>query len=72
MPIGIVGVYWGAFASREPSAAGAAVRQLFDWLAEGKLRPEISGRYELANAPQALRAMLDRKVTGKVVVLPEA
>ena len=68
----IVGVYWGAFASREPSAAGAAVRQLFDWLAEGKLEPEISGRYELANAPQALRAMLDRKVTGKVVVLPEA
>jgi len=29
-------------------------------------------RYALADAPSALRAMLDRKVTGKIVVLPEA
>ena len=68
----IVGVYWGSFAAREAAAAAAGVRQLFGWLAEGKLKPEISGRYALADAPEALRAMLDRKVTGKIVVLPEA
>ena len=68
----IVGVYWGAFAAREPSASAAGIRQLFDWLHQCKLKPEISGRYSLTEAPRALRAMLDRKVTGKIVVLPEA
>lgn len=66
----IVGVYWGSFAKTEPAAAAAGMAELFDWLAAGKLRPEISGRYALADAPQALRAMMERKVTGKLVVLP--
>ena len=68
----IVGVYWGAHATREPEALSAGISQLFQWLDEGRLKPEISGRYALAEAPQALRAMLDRKVIGKLVVLPEA
>ncbi len=66
----IVGVFWGGFAKAEPDAAAAGMAELFDWLAAGKLRPEISGRYALADAPQALRAMIERKVTGKLVVLP--
>ena len=56
----------------EPRAAAAGVQELFGWLTAGKLRPEISARYALAEGPAALRAMLDRRVTGKVVVLPEA
>ena len=68
----IVGVYWGAHAAREPQALAAGISKLFQWLNEGKLKPEISGRYGLAGAPQALRAILDRKVIGKLVVLPEA
>ena len=68
----IVGVYWGAFSSREPQMAAAEIEQLFLWLKEGKVSPAISGRYTLAEAPQALRAMMDRKVVGKIVVLPEA
>jgi len=66
----IVGVSWGGFAKTEPAAAAAGMAELFDWLAQAKLRPEISGRYALADAPQALRAMMERKVTGKLVVLP--
>ena len=68
----IVGVYWGSFVGHEPKAAMAAVGELFGWLAKGRLKPEISARYPLAEAPAALRAMLDRKVTGKIVVLPQA
>jgi len=41
-------------------------------LGDGRLHPEISARYPLADAPKALRAMMDRKVTGKIVVLPQA
>jgi NADPH2:quinone reductase len=68
----LVGVFWGGMVGHEPALAAAGVEELFQWLAAGKLRPEISARYALADAPAALRAMLDRRVTGKVVVLPEA
>jgi NADPH2:quinone reductase len=45
-------------------------QQLFAWYGEGKLKPHISQAYPLAQAPQALRDMLERKVTGKVVLVP--
>lgn len=68
----IVGVFWGAFTRAEPANAAAAIAELFDWLRAGRLAPEISARYALADGPRALRAMLDRQVTGKIVVLPQA
>jgi NADPH:quinone reductase len=68
----LVGVFLGSLVRHEPDLAAASVQELFQWLVAGKLRPEISARYALADAPAALRAMLDRRVTGKVVILPEA
>ncbi len=68
----IVGVFWGGFVGNEPRAAEAAIGELFGWLGNGRLRPEISARYRLDETPVALRAMMDRKVTGKIVVLPQA
>ena len=66
----LMGVFWGEFAKREPKANMAAMRQLMDWLAEGKIKPRISGRYALADTAAALNDMAARKVTGKVVILP--
>ncbi|MDB5796629.1 MAG: NADPH:quinone oxidoreductase family protein [Paucimonas sp.] len=66
----LVGVYWGEFAKREPKANFQAMQQMLGWLAEGKIRPHISGRYALADTAQALNDMAARKVTGKVVILP--
>ena len=66
----LVGVFWGEFAKREPKANLLAMRQLLGWLAEGKIRPHISGRYALADTAQALNDMAARKVTGKIVILP--
>ena len=68
----IVGVFWGAFVGNEPKNAAAGITELFEWLAAGRLRPRISARYPLNEASKALRAMLNREVTGKVVVLPQA
>lgn len=65
-----VGVFWGAFAQREPQLNAANFRELFAWYAAGEIRPHVSKRYPLAQAPQALRDMMDRKVTGKIVVVP--
>lgn len=67
----IVGVFWGEFAKREPKANQAAMRELMGWMAEGKIRPHISGRYALAETAQALNDMAARKVTGKVVIQPQ-
>jgi NADPH2:quinone reductase len=66
----LVGVFWGEFAKREPKANLGAMRQLLGWLAEGKIRPRISGRYALADTAKALDAMAARQVTGKVVIVP--
>jgi NADPH2:quinone reductase len=65
----IVGVYWGELASRQPREHQANMAALFGMLARGELRPLISARYPLARAGEALRAILDRKVTGKVALL---
>ncbi len=66
----LVGVFWGDYARREPAANMAAMGQLMGWLASGKIRPHISGRYALADTAQALNDMAARKVTGKVVIEP--
>jgi NADPH2:quinone reductase len=40
-------------------------------LRERRIRPLISRRYPLAQAPQALDALLARQAIGKLVVLPQ-
>ena len=50
------------------ASLGQISAALYELADEGKLHPYVSARYSLAEAPQALRALLDRKVTGKVVV----
>ncbi len=65
-----VGVFWGDFAKREPKANAAMLAELFGWLAAGKLKPHVSKTYALDEVPVALRALLDRKAVGKLVVLP--
>ncbi|MGB4345478.1 MAG: NADPH:quinone oxidoreductase family protein [Burkholderiaceae bacterium] len=68
----LVGVFWGDFARREPAHNIAAMHELMKWLGEGKIRPHISARYALADTPQALNDMASRKVTGKILILPQS
>jgi NADPH2:quinone reductase len=46
--------------------------ELFGWLAQGRLKPHVSRRYPLAEAPQALTALLERRAVGKLVIVPQA
>jgi NADPH2:quinone reductase len=66
----IVGVYWGDYTKREPDRNRADVERLFRWLAAGVIRPRIAARYPLARGGEAIRAMLERRVIGKLVVTP--
>ncbi len=65
----IVGVFWGAFAQREPKRSRQNFEQLLQWITTGQLKQHIHKQYLLADAPVALRDLLDRKVIGKAVVI---
>jgi len=65
----IVGVFWGAFAQREPIASGQNFAQILNWIASGQLKQHIHKLYSLAEAPDALRDLMERRVVGKAVVV---
>ena len=68
----IVGVWIGAFAKQDPARHRANANTLWKWFAEGKIKPHISGTYPLEKAADALNALANRKVAGKVVLTIES
>lgn len=64
----VCGVFWGAFAARDPAANAAHVQTLFRLWDEGKIAPRISATYPLEQGGEAIRAMAERKAIGKLVV----
>jgi len=64
----VCGVFWGAFAARDPKANAAHVAELFRLWDEGKIRPHVSATYPLAQGGEAIAAMAARTVIGKLVV----
>ena len=67
----IMGVFWGEFAKREPKANFSGMAEMTQWIREGKIRPLISRTYSLDEAPQALDDLLERRATGKLVIVPQ-
>lgn len=67
----IVGVFWGSFTARDPRRNQAHLQELVTWFTEGKLKPHISATYSISQAAEALNAMMQRKVAGKIVLLPQ-
>jgi NADPH2:quinone reductase len=68
----IVGVFWGAFAGRDPVRNREHAAQVFQWVAEGKLRPAIDEVLPFERAGEALERLEQRKVKGKLVLTPAA
>jgi NADPH:quinone reductase len=66
----IVGVFWGAWAMREPAKIRARSEQLFAWVAEGKLAPAIDSTLPFAQTAEALTRLENRQVKGKLVLTP--
>lgn len=64
----VCGVFWGAFAARDPKANAAHVAELFRLWDEGKISPLVSATYPLERGGDAIAAMAARKVIGKLVV----
>jgi len=64
----LIGVFWGAFAQRQPQDNAANFQQLFAWYGEGKLKPLVSQTFPLEKAGDAIDTLAKRKAVGKVVV----
>jgi len=64
----IVGVFWGDFTRREPALNDANNQELMRLFEAGKISPHIHKVYPLAQASEALNELLDKKVSGKVVL----
>jgi NADPH2:quinone reductase len=67
----IVGVFWGEFVKREPSAFAQSLRQLMGWYAEGKVKPVIDSRLPMSGLMQAYERMGSRQVMGKLLLVNE-
>ncbi|MDD2059466.1 NADPH:quinone oxidoreductase family protein [Pseudomonas sp. GD03860] len=64
----VIGVFWGAFAQRQPADNATNFKQLFAWFAEGKLKPLVSQTFPLAEAGAAIDTLAQRRAVGKLVV----
>jgi len=67
--ISVVGVFWGAHTKAHPASTRETQLVLKSLWKEGKIRPEISRTWPLAELPRAMQALAGRKVLGKAVVL---
>jgi NADPH:quinone reductase-like Zn-dependent oxidoreductase len=62
------GVFWGAFAARDPKANAAHIATLFRLWEEGKIAPRVSRTWPLERGGEAIAHMAAREAVGKLVV----
>ena len=66
----VLGVFFGDWVRRDGGGLQGRHRAARAWCAEGKLSCHVQQVYPLAETPQALKALAERKVMGKLVVRP--
>jgi NADPH:quinone reductase len=64
----IVGVFAGAWIEKFPEQAARMNDMLAQWLAEGRIRPHIDRVLPLEQVKEAMRAVADRTVQGRIVL----
>ncbi len=65
----VVGVFWGDFVKREPQANAAALMQLAQWYAQGKIKPVIDQQLPMSEIRAAYARMASRQVKGKLLLV---
>ena len=64
----VCGIFWGAFAARDPAANAVHVEHLFRLWSDGAIGPRISATYPLERAGEAIADVAARRAIGKLVV----
>ena len=62
-----MGVWWGPWATRNPKLQAQNLQAMGKMIADGLLRPRVTGSYSLDQFSEAFRAITARRVRGKVV-----
>ena len=65
----VMGVFWGDFVKREPQASAAALMQLAQWYAQGKIKPVIDRKLPMSDIRAAFERMGSRQVMGKLLLV---
>ncbi len=63
-----VGVFWGAFATRDPGANRRNFERIFELYDAGKIAPVIGATYAFEDAPKAIEDLGGRGIVGKAVI----
>jgi NADPH2:quinone reductase len=66
----VLGVYFGDWVRREPQIFRSTIAELARFAADGKLSCHVDHAYPLAEFPQALKSLSERRAVGKVIVRP--
>lgn len=66
----IIGVRAGEFSRRNPEAGRKNIKTLLAWADKGYIRSHISHRFPLDEVAEAMEAIEQRKVIGRVVMYP--
>jgi NADPH2:quinone reductase len=66
----VLGVDWGAWTMRDPEGNRALLAQLMDLAGSGRLSPVEPAPYPLEEVVAALTDLQERRVAGKVVLVP--
>jgi len=64
----VCGVFWGAFAARDPKANQAHVERLFRLWKDGKIAPRVTETFAFEKGGDAIAKMAARGAIGKLVV----
>jgi NADPH:quinone reductase len=65
----VVGVFWGDYVRREPKASAAAMAQLAQWYAQGKIKPVLDRQMPMSEIRAAYARMGSRQVKGKLLLV---
>ena len=66
--VAALGFYFGSYRRRDPARLRQGFKTLFDWHADGRIRPPPPQRLPLAEAREAIGLLVERRTTGKIVL----
>lgn len=67
----VVGVDWGAWVGRHQAENAEMLREVLTQIAAGKLHPVEPTMYPMSQAVQAMRDLQERRIAGKVALVPQ-
>tara|TARA_B100000945_G_scaffold189801_1_gene152465 strand:+ start:1287 stop:2261 length:975 start_codon:yes stop_codon:yes gene_type:complete len=66
----IIGVFWGLFFRKNPKANAKNFKTILSWIKNKKINVHIDKKFSLKDANKALEYIINRKVKGKILLIP--